>query len=64
MSGPSEVAQLDVQSLEVCHQNILWLDVSVNHIAVLQVEKRLDYLSDYVTGTVLTETLLSPQFLV
>ena len=50
--------------VKVCNQNILRLDVPMNHIPVLQVEQCLDHLGDYMAGTVLGEALLTAQLLI
>jgi len=33
---PSEVAQFDMPGIQVDHKNVLWLDIPVNNIALLQ----------------------------
>ena len=60
MRGPAEVTQLNVHPLQVGDQNILWFDVSMNHVAVLEVKKRLNDLSNYVFATLLGKAFLAP----
>jgi len=58
--GPAEVTQLNVHPLQVGDQNILWFDVSMNHVAVLEVKKRLYDLSNYVFAALLGKAFLAP----
>ena len=53
-----------MHSLKICNQNILRLNVPVNHISLLQIEQGFDHLGDNVPGTILCEALLSAKFLI
>ena len=50
--------------IEVRNQNILGLDVSVDHVPVLEVEQSFDHLGYYMSCTVFREALLSAQLLI
>lgn len=57
MCAPAKVAQLDVPSLGVNHKDVLWLDVPVDHIALLKKPQgRYDLLNDF-THNVLGEVV-------
>ena len=61
---PAEVAEFDCHLVEVGDQNVLRLDVPMNHIAVLQVQQGFYYLHDYVLGFLLCEALLPSELLI
>ena len=48
MGSPTEVAQFDKHVVKVTDKNILWLDVTVDDVAVLTVEQGLNDLGNYV----------------
>ena len=63
VGGPAEIAQFHVHPLQVRYQYVLWLDVSVNNVPILQVDQRFDHLRDDKLGFVLVKALFSSQAL-
>ena len=53
-----------MQGVQVGDKNILWLDVSMNHISILQVQQSFHDLGNDVPGTFLIKAFLSAQLLV
>ena len=62
--GPAEVTQFNMHRVQVGNQNIFRLDVPMDHVAVLQVEQRLDHLRYDMSCAILREALFSAQLLV
>jgi hypothetical protein len=47
MGAPAEIAKFDVPRVAIDDQNVLWLDVSMNYVSLLQEPKSGDQLLNY-----------------
>ena len=64
MRGPAKVTQFYMHGVQIGNQNIFRLNVPMDHVPVLQVEKRLNHLGYNMSCTIFGEALFSAQFLV
>lgn len=64
MGGPAKVTQFYVHRFQVCNEYIFRLNVSMDHVSLLQIQQRVHHLINNVSRFVFAETFLTSQFLV